>query len=363
MKLKILEHGLSVICVGLLFLAALVWYTSGESAARSRRDHALAPFLAIDSVDFSNPYHRELFRETVSAFFPGEPPDSLLGAIDTYRAERLTGREYKSGVERSMTGGDLARLSLMYLQFIAVYLVTLLLTSLAGKSLAVFMFVGARQGGAFLRLVRLVLEHRRAGGRPLVALLLRAAGSAAAAFVLFSPAYVVAYALKARLDTGSVLFLILLAVLTNGALINHATRFFTLLTGESRKGYVDTARVKNLRAAWGWKSPGGLPAGVLWRPQEASEGHIFRQIHLQARLQLLPALKEHASFLITGLIIIEMALNIQGHLGYELLQNILYRRYDVVAAILFGMFLLVKLTELAVDWRVHRELRRYANEG
>jgi hypothetical protein len=173
----------------------------------------------------------------------------------------------------------------------------------------------------------------------------------------------VAYALKGQIDTGSFLFMVLLAVLTNGVLINYATRFFNLLTAESRKGYVDTARVKNLRAGWGWNSPEGLPLRVLWRPREFASGHIFQQIYLQARFQLVPALKEHASFLITGLIIIEMALNIQGHLGYELLQNILYRRYDVVVTILFGMFLLVKLTELAVDWRVHLGTRRYANEG
>ena len=365
MRSKVIEHGLSVFCVGLLFLAALWWYSSMQSDSRAQRDEALAPFLSLDSVDLSIPYHRELFRETAEAFFPGQPSDSLLGAIDSYRAERFTNREYKSGVERTMTGADLARLGGMYLQFVAVYLVTLLLTSVAARSLAVLTFVSAKQGGgsAPTRLLRLVLERRGADGRMLLRLLLRAAGSAVAGFILFSPAYVVAYALKGRIDTGSILFMILLAVFTNGVLINYATRFFNLLTAESRKGYVDTARVKNLRAGWGWNSPHGLPLRLLWRPREFATGHIFQQIYLQARFQLVPALKEHASFLITGLIIIEMALNIQGHLGYELLQNILYRRYDVVVTILFGMFLLVKLTELAVDWRVHLVTRRFANEG
>ncbi len=76
---------------------------------------------------------------------------------------------------------------------------------------------------------------------------------------------------------------------------------------------------------------------------------------MNARYQFLTTLKEHASFLITGLIIIEMALNIQGHLGYELMQNILYKQYDVVLSIILGMFLLVKSTEIVVDsWFHHR---------
>ncbi len=367
MKNKIIEHGLSVVFVGMLFLAALWSYSARQTEARSRRDAALAPFLRLDSVDLANPYHRELFRESVASFYPARPgeADSLLDVIDAYHTERLTSREYKAGAAQAMSVADLLRLAGMYLQFIAVYLVTMLLTSLAGRSLAVFRFISARQGraSALARLAGGLAAPRRRGQGSVLRALGSLAVSTAAAFILFSPAYVVAYALKGRLDTGSLLFMVLLAVLTNGVLINYSTRFFLLLTGESRKGYVDTALVKNLAADWHWNAPRGIPLRVLWSPGESALGHVFHHIYLQARSQHLPALKEHASFLITGLIIIEMALNIQGHLGYELLQNLLYRRYDVVVTILFGIFLLVKVTELAVDWRVHRESRRYANEA
>ena len=58
-----------------------------------------------------------------------------------------------------------------------------------------------------------------------------------------------------------------------------------------------------------------------------------------------------------------MALNIQGHLGYEMLQNILYRHYDVVASIVLGVFLIVKATELWADVWFHRETQRYENKS
>jgi ABC-type dipeptide/oligopeptide/nickel transport system permease component len=96
-------------------------------------------------------------------------------------------------------------------------------------------------------------------------------------------------------------------------------------------------------------------------PQHSFSSHVFHHIYLNARYQYLPALKEHASFLITGLIIIEMALNIQGHLCYELLQNVLFRQYDVVVAIILGIFLVVKTTEIIVDAWHHHEVKRYEN--
>ena len=91
--------------------------------------------------------------------------------------------------------------------------------------------------------------------------------------------------------------------------------------------------------------------------------HVFQHIYLNARYQFHPTLKEHASFLITGLVIIEMALNIQGHLGYELLQNILYRDYVVVMTIICAIYLVVKGTEIVVDSWTYFETRKYENRA
>ena len=99
------------------------------------------------------------------------------------------------------------------------------------------------------------------------------------------------------------------------------------------------------------------------RLRKTFRSHILNHIYMNARFQYLPAVKEQASFLITGLIIAEMALNIQGHLGYEMMQRILDREYDVVLVIAFGIFLLVKITDIVVDWKGARESSKYENRG
>jgi ABC-type dipeptide/oligopeptide/nickel transport system permease component len=88
---------------------------------------------------------------------------------------------------------------------------------------------------------------------------------------------------------------------------------------------------------------------------------VFDHIFKNAQFQYLSTLKEQASFLITGLIIIEMALNIHGHLSYELLRQLLYKNYSIVTVIILGIFYTVKLTEIATDYFIHRQTLRYEN--
>jgi uncharacterized membrane protein len=56
-----------------------------------------------------------------------------------------------------------------------------------------------------------------------------------------------------------------------------------------------------------------------------------------------------------------MALNIQGHLCYELMQNILYKNFSAVLIIIFGVFLIVKLTEIFIDHLVSVQRRKIDN--
>ena len=179
--------------------------------------------------------------------------------------------------------------------------------------------------------------------------------------VLFSPAYVIAYSFKGTFDTDSSLFMIVLGVVSNGLLITYANKFFTLLVHEGRKGYVETALVKNLGASFSFRRPDGIRLRSVFALHKRFPGHILNHIYINARHQYIPTMKEHASFLITGLIIIEMALNIQGHLSYELLQQVLYRHYDVAIVIIVGIFLVVKATEILVDAWYHIESRRFDN--
>lgn len=374
MRRKLIEHIGSIALVTLIFALVVVSLKGRQEEDRKARDRLVAPYLNIPSLDFGNPRDRALFKETLDLFRPDSlaSNDSLVRAIESYRQQQFTDPALKTG------GGDsalswpvLRRLGTMYLQFVLVYAVVLGLTFYAAQSLAMYRFVRMKQGresyiAEFIQGLRTVKQPETTGRKSrrsmqLLVPLVKAVVKGIAYAVLFSPAYVVGYAVKTGVDMDSLLFMVLLGVVSNGLLINYANKFYTMLVAESRKGYVETALVKNLSGEYVWNAPAGIRYVSLLVLPRRFPGHVLQHIYLNARYQYLPTLKEQASFLITGLIIIEMALNIQGHLCYELLQTILYRQYDIVLAIVLGIFLLVKVTEMLVDIRRYKEGLRYEN--
>jgi hypothetical protein len=155
--------------------------------------------------------------------------------------------------------------------------------------------------------------------------------------------------------------MIILGVISNGLLITYSNKFFTFLIAESRKGYVDSAIVKNLNSSFEWDTHDGITVKSLFSLRKRFTSHIFDHIFMNAQLQYIPTTKELASFLISGLVIIEMALNIQGHYSYTMLKFILTKEYDVIIFMLFGIFLIVKITEAVVDYAYFKIKRRYEN--
>jgi hypothetical protein len=365
MNIRLVEHLLAMLLVTTAFIVLVAVVAKRDAAASAGRVHELERYLHLDGVDFSDPRDRALFRETLNLFHPDRVAgnDSLVQTIERYRQEQLAALTSKTGgEERGLSAARLRSLGGMYLQFIFAYLVVMIITYRGAQSLAVFRFVRMQQGRpSYLRQLAERSSARRRAAMPLLAAKALAKGIAYA--ILFSPAYVIAYALRSGVETDSLPFMIILGVLSNGLLIGAANRFSAFLSTESRKGYVQTAMVKNLDASYEWGDRPGIPPAAILRPMGLVPSHVFRHIFLNARYQSIPTLKEHASFLITGLIIIEMALNIQGHLGYELLRTILYRQYDVTLAIVLGVFLIVKATDIAVDLWFLRETRRYGNIG
>jgi ABC-type dipeptide/oligopeptide/nickel transport system permease component len=182
-----------------------------------------------------------------------------------------------------------------------------------------------------------------------------------ALFILFSPAYIIAYSLRSSFEGSGYTFMIVLGLISNGLLINYSYKFYTFLIHESKKGYVQTAFVKGLSNNYNWNVKDGIEIKSLFRIKKYFPGHVFNHIYSNARYQYLPTIKQYASFMITGLIIIEMALNIQGHLCYKLMKDILYRQYDSALIIIFGIFLVVKLTEILIDCWFYIESKRYEN--
>lgn len=360
------EHLLALLLVGGALGAGVAYIQASRPAEPGRS--ALESYIDIDSVNFASPLQRTLFREAFAEThaMSGAALDSVLNLLERERIARFTDPEKKAGGAREhLTWDSALRLLPLYISFLAVYAIVMVATFFAARTIAIVRFAAMKRGrSSFIREYLRQIERRgpsAALGR--IGLLLKALLRGAAYGIFFSPAYVIAYAFRTRIDTENLLFMTFLGIVSNGLLINYANKFYGLLVTESRKGYVETALVKGLRSSYVFGSPEGLPLETLAAPLRRLRGHVFRHIYLNARFQFIMSLKEHAAFLVTGLVIIEMALNIKGHLCYTLLQHILYREYDLVLLIVFGIFAVVKATELAVDiW--HGILsRRYGNVG
>jgi hypothetical protein len=370
-KAKLIGHVLSILLVTSVFVALVNVVMEKETSRLETRLRSIRPYMQIDSLDFGNPLHAALFRETMNIFRPDSLPwnESLIRSIQDFRLEQFSHQSYKTGSDdRGLSRTKLLRLGSMYAQFILIYIIVMVVSYRAAQSLAIFRFVKMKQNRAsYMTEFSNAIKGSAHGHRGLLLyrhtalLLLKALLKGLCYAVLFSPAYVIAYSIRSSVDTDSYVFMIILGIISNGLLVNYANKFFTFLVTENRNGYVQTAIVKNLSDSYEWGTPDGVSYWSVLRPKSMFGSHVFKHIYMNARYQFLVTLKEHASFLITGLIIIEMALNIQGHLGYEMLQNILYKRYDVVVSIILGIFVVVKATEIVVDGWFDYESRKYEN--
>jgi hypothetical protein len=359
MKKKLIEHILSILFVSGVLLTFLVIIQKDKNDLQKRGQDEIESYLSLRFIDFDNPFHKALLKETLNIYYPDQKSshDSLLTAIDQYRAEQFSDDLQKANLHKGLSRGKFNQLLFMYLKFILIYAVVMLFTYYGVQTMAVYRFVRKKQKRtSYIYELFHSLKNKPAFNRwrDRLYIYLHA--------ILFSPAYVIAYSLKTEFNTDTIFFMIALAVISNGLLITYTHKFYTFLTAESRKGYVQTAIVKNLNASFSHYEKGGISYTAMFQFKKNFKDHIFQHIFTNARYQYLSTIKEQASFLITGLIIIEMALNIQGHLSYELLQQILYKNFDIVIVIILGIFYAVKLTEILTDIIMNRESRKYDNK-
>jgi hypothetical protein len=351
MKLKLLIHAASVLFVTMVALVILSLI--GPGAGKSRiKDMKTTTMPDLSFVDFSNPFQKALALDAMNIFFPGQF-DKNSASINALAETQ--DKKFRDKIERS---GDEERLSLsrwksiggMFFKFLCVYSIVMLLTYYGVQTMGVWRF--CRKKSRFCSAPG-AQRHR----------LLRIAKNAAllmGSFILFCPAYVIAYSLRTELNTDTVFFMVLLCVISNGLLMVYANKFYAFLVSESRKGYVDTAIVKNLRLDYS-RAQGGISLKAICAPFKRFNGHVFDHIFRNARFQYLSTIKEQASFLITGMIITEMALNLHGYLNYELLRQMLYGNMDIVIVMLLCIFYTIKGTEVFTDFLVHREEMKYEN--
>jgi hypothetical protein len=355
MKPKMMEHALSIAFVSVLLCTLLFLARSAANGAAMHQQSRLSAYGNLGFVDFKDPFAKALLKDVMNIYYPDQYDTNavIVGTILANREHEFENKLQKSYLEEKLSPGKLLQLLGMYVKFLIVYIIVMFLTYYGVQTLAVLRYVRKKQRA---------LRAQRPSALDRLKSVAGAVGKTAAYFVLFSPAYVIAYSIRTEFNTDTIVFMALLGVISNGLLITYMNKFYAFLVAESRKGYVETAVVKNLDNGYSSHAPGGISYKDILRPAKRFTGHVFDHIFKNARRQYLSTIKEQASFLITGLIIIEMALNIHGHLSYELLRQLLYKNYDIVIVIVLGIFYTVKGTEIFVDWLMHREERKYENK-
>jgi hypothetical protein len=360
MPKKIKNHLISLLFVGILFYIIHLMFTPTTEEEQYSNYQLIKKYTELEFLDLNSPEDRILLRETLDIYDPENSlqHDSLLSEIEDYLNSKILS---VAGSRQRSSGLDFSKfMSIfnMWIKFAFIYIFVLLITYYCVETFAIYRFVRDHYRLSFYDYVRDYLkkltETRNFKLKIAYALKIlfktgRMLLKAIVILALFAPAYVIAYSFKTRFDTDSFVVMILLGVISNGLLITYMQKYYTFLVGESRKGYVQTAMVKNLDSNMVFDKDKGISLSSIFKLNKKFPGHIFDQIYENVRFQYLNTLKEQASFLITGLIIIEMALNIQGHLCYELMQNILYKNLSVILMILFGIFFIVKLTQIVID--------------
>jgi hypothetical protein len=355
MKPKLLEHALSIAFISAILLVLLFFVRSAVNSAAVHEQSRLNAYGNLGFVDFKDPFHKALLKDVMNIYYPDQYDTNavIIGSILANRERQFENRLQKSYLEEKLSPQKLLQLLGMYVKFLIVYIIVMCLTYYGVQTLAVLRYVKKKQRAARALRATFAERLRRVPG---------AIGKTAAYFVLFAPAYVIAYSIRTEFNTDTIVFMALLGVISNGLLITYMNKFYAFLVAESRKGYVETAVVKNLNNSYMPHAAGGISYKDILRPAKRFTGHVFDHVFGNARRQYLSTVKEQASFLITGLIIIEMALNIHGHLSYELLRQLLYKNYDIVIVIVLGIFYTVKGTEIFVDWMMYREEKKYENK-
>jgi hypothetical protein len=323
-------------------------FSAHKTKNRQNQNDGINQFTNLEYFDLNNSFHRALLKDVMNIYYPGqyEKNNEKIEKIFSMLEKGLRDKLQASFVEEQLSWEKFWQILIMYVKFLAVFIIVMALTYYGVQTIAVWRFCHEKQA-----------DHSGKWSNRFKSVL-----SGIVSFVLFCPAYVIAYSIRTELNTDTFLFMTLLCVISNGLLMVYSNKFFAFLVGESRKGYVETAIVKNLNCSYSPHTMDGIPYSSIFKLHKKFKGHVFSVIFKNAEYQYFSTIKEQASFLITGMVITEMALNIHGHLSYEMLRQILYKNYDIVIVILLGIFYTVKMTEIFSDYVVYRESKKYDNK-
>ncbi|HAJ78306.1 MAG TPA: hypothetical protein DCO75_00920 [Fibrobacteres bacterium] len=354
MKSKILIHLTSMIFITSIALLLIV-FVNASKKTKTDTDNAfeLKGLPDLSFVDFSSRFQKALALDAMNVFFPGQfdKNNLVITSLADKQDRAFRNKIQDSGNKEGLSLARLENISGMFFKFIAVYAIVMLLTYYGVQTIGAWRFCRKKNGSVSAKSSGCLFVN-------VIKKTILFSGS----FLLFCPAYVIAYSLRTEINTDTVFFMIILCVISNGLLMVYSNKFYAFLIAESRKGYIDTAIVKNLNNSYTGNIAQGISFKAILNPVKQFKGHVFDNIFRNARFQYLSTIKEQASFLITGMIITEMALNLHGYYSYEMLRQMLYGNSNILIVMFLGIFYTVKATEIFTDILVYKENLKYENK-
>ncbi|RMH60262.1 MAG: hypothetical protein D6677_14065 [Calditrichaeota bacterium] len=360
------RHLISLALVSLVLISVAVLL---DKATVNTLPADVKAWLELPYLDWQRESDRALVKEMLDYYQPDRSSAHKDFVEKLTRIDRRKRQELARGIPQivGINPATLHHLWDMYIRFILIYAASFLISYYGAVTLGLWKFIREAREEIAKPFSFLTLLRRREKDLLLWKMTLRQAGRRMAKAVVymlfFSPAYVIAYSFKSRFDTDMFLFVMLLGVISNGMLITYTQKFYTFLRQEKEKGYVALARVKGLSDDFRFNTEKGIALKNLLHWRKKFPGHLLDVIYENARYPFLRSLREMAAYLISSLVITEMALNVQGHLSYGMLQYVYYGDYAPVVLIVLGLFWLVKITEMIVDGLACRMDRRLGHDA
>ena len=188
---KLIEHILGIIVVSITLICILFLLNIHKQNAAKEELTNISKFVTCDFIDFNDPFHKALLKDVMNIYYPGQydKNSKTVNDIIYYREKEFSESLQKSHVSEQLTGKRLLHLLGMYIKFILVYVLVMVLTYYGVQTLGVWRFIRRKQRSP---------AHRSKHSRKIGAILLtpfKKVVKGIIYFILFSPAYVIAYSI------------------------------------------------------------------------------------------------------------------------------------------------------------------------
>ena len=366
LKAEIESHLISLFFFTFIFLVAIfISYNTVKENPYADIDK----LLKKSGLSLQNELDRAVIKDVLKNYFGNEKAKNLTEKIEKYRSEILTNGNFKSvGNKLNLTSfkSILSKwINFLFLFGISAFLLFYFSESFALVKLKLLKLGKSNFALLLLKEINAVKDnpsgYKKTHLNEVLKLIFFILVKIFAYLILFSPVYIVAYVFKFNYENISTLAYLILTLFTNGMLILSVNKFFLLLQGELNKGYVLTDKIKGVKT--GFTKDDGISFARIFSFHKNFGIHILKSVYLNAHRQFIYDFKEISRFLITGIVIVELSLNIQNGFFYEMLQHLMRNEVDILLTIILLVFISVKVSDILITYFFYRENLKYENRN